>query len=147
MQLLSSNQVILSLIQTVKCKHVRILKIEAIHIERTIGFLVQLGALVQLYCIHTYWQETPPPCMQTYAFCQAPLPFLCVCSLCREEMCAQESIRMCTFVCMSDCSDLFGIACEIKDLSIHNTEFLVVEASQVSHLGHIRVKQSYESKR
>ena len=65
----------------------------------------------------------------------------------REEIGARASIRMCAFVCMSDCSYLFEIARAIQDLSIRNTEFLFAEARQTSHLGQNRVKQSYDSKR
>ena len=60
---------------------------------------------------------------------------------------ARASILKCSLVCMSDCFCLFGIARAIKDLSIKNTEFLVAEARQMSHLGQNTVKKRDESKR
>ena len=52
-----------------------------------------------------------------------------------EEIGARASIHTCALVCMSDCSSLFGMACTIQNLCIQNTEFLVAEACQVSHMG------------
>ena len=49
-------------------------------------------------------------------------------SPCREEIRARASIRACAFVCMSDCSYLFGIARASRDLFIRNTEFIFAEA-------------------
>ena len=68
-------------------------------------------------------------------------------SPCREEIGARASIRTCTFVCTSDCSYFFRIACAIQNFSIRNIEFHFAEACQMSHFGQNRVKQSYESKR
>ena len=64
-----------------------------------------------------------------------------------KEIGASASIRMCVFVCMSDCSQLFEAARAIQDFRIQNAEFLVAEASQMSHLGQNCIQQSCESKR
>ena len=73
--------------------------------------------------------------------------FIQKCSQWGEEIGAQASICTYTLICIRDCSCLFGTARAIQDLSICNTEFLFVEACQMSHLGQSWVKQSYESKR